>query len=100
MPHLFINDILKFFYLPYYKICLLLALCLLLMACGGSSSDSNSGDGILTISGTITVQRDSDVDLDLNSKSLLNNTFEDPQFVSNPSTIGGYLSGFLDTYSS
>jgi serine protease len=71
----------------------------MLIACGGSSGNSPSEDGILKISGTITVQRDSDVDLDLNSSTSLNNDALDPQLITNPSTIGGYLSGYSGTYS-
>ena len=70
----------------------------MLIACGGSGGVSNSEDGVLRVSGTITVQRDSDIDLDLNSSSLLNNELDDPQLIANPSTIGGYLSGYSGAY--
>jgi serine protease len=70
----------------------------MLIACGGSGGVSSSEDGVLRVSGTITVQRDSDIDLDLNSSILLNNELDDPQLIANPSTIGGYLSGYSGAY--
>ena len=69
-----------------------------LSACGGSGGGSSSEDGVLRLSGTITVQRDSDIDLDLNPSVPLNNVIDDPQLIANPSTIGGYLSGYSGTY--
>lgn len=83
---------------PIIKLLLFYIAGLLLIACGGSGG-SNSGNGALQLSGTINIQRDSDVDLDLNSSTSLNNDINNPQIISNPSTIGGYLSGYSGTYS-
>lgn len=69
----------------------------MLIACGGGSS-SSSENGAFSVSGKVTVQRDSDVDLDLNGNLELNGN-DNPQLISNPSTIGGYLSGYAGTYS-
>ena len=99
MQHRIINDTPRLLYLPLNKVFLLIVLSWMLIACGGSSGDSTSQDGVLQLSGTITVQRDSDIDLDLNSSLLLNNQIDDPQLIANPSTIGGYLSGYSGTYS-
>jgi serine protease len=93
------NVIPSLFCLPIIKQGLLILFSLILCACGGSGSGSSSEDGVLRLSGTITVQRDSDVDLDLNSSTSLNNEIDDPQIITNPSTIGGYLSGYSGTYS-
>lgn len=92
------NDIPSLLCMPFNKLCLLITFSCMLIACGGSGGVSSSEDGVLRVSGTITVQRDSDIDLDLNSSILLNNELDDPQLIANPSTIGGYLSGYSGAY--
>lgn len=99
MPHPSINDISKLLSLSFNKAFLALSLTLMLVACGGSNGSSSSDSGALKVSGTITIQRNSDVDLDLNSSLSLNDV-NDPQLIANPSTIGGYLSGYSGTYTS
>ncbi|MFV1872116.1 MAG: S8 family serine peptidase [Oleiphilus sp.] len=81
------------------KVCHTLSLlcCILLTACGGSSA-SSSDNSPVTISGNIAVQRDSDIDLDLNSPTPLNDSPDDPQIIANPTTLGGYLSGYSGQY--
>lgn len=100
----------------------LLGLLVLLSACGGSSGssqgdflvdvddetdlgdlidlgDSNSG---YSLSGIIYVDRDSNIDADVESESStfeqLNNAINQAQELSNPSTVGGYLSGSSGEY--
>lgn len=100
MPHLLKNVINKMFYSSRFKALIIIITCLLISACGDSSSNSGSSNGQINLSGKITVQRDSDVDLDLNQTNTLNNDIDDPQFIANPSTVGGYLSGSSGTFSS
>jgi serine protease len=71
-----------------------------LSACGGSGGSSSSKPLEPGISGKVSVERGSDVDLDVNGTNALNNAQTDPQLVSNPSTIGGYLSGYAGMYAS
>ena len=75
----------------------------LLAACGGGSggtSVAGACETTLCISGKVTVPSDSDVDVDLNGSAELNNDSLDPQIINNPSTIGGYLSGYAGSYAS
>lgn len=87
-----------------------------LAACGGSSSSASSefifdvdpvididdDNSNFSLSGTVYVERDSDVDDDVESDAVefteLNNNFTDAQVISNPSTVGGYLSGYNGQY--
>lgn len=91
------NDILKVSYASFYKLILSFSFACMLIACGGSSG-SSSENGLFSVAGKVTVQRDSDVDLDLNASISLNDE-DNPQFISNPTTIGGYLSGYAGAYS-
>ena len=98
MPHLNINDISRDLYLLGTKSIVIIALCMVISACGGSGGGASGSDIQVSLSGEITVQRDSDVDLDINQSISLNNDITDPQFILNPSTIGGYLSGYSGAY--
>ena len=79
----------------------------LLSGCGGSSASVASADSTpdsANMSGSISVQQYSSVDKDIeeqfnSSIELRNNTPEDAQFITNPVTLGGYLSGFSGNYS-
>jgi serine protease len=100
MLHQIKNDITKVFSLLSNKAIAVFLICLMLLACGGSGSDLGATNEQINLSGKITVQRDTDVDLDLNLSNSFNNDINDPQLISNPSTIGGYLSGYSGIYSS
>lgn len=81
-----------------------------LSACGGSSSSvssaSNDDDEVLVanLSGEIAIERFADVDPDKEqpfnlSLNLLNNTPAEARFITNPVTLGGYLSGLNGSFS-
>lgn len=85
------------------------AMTLTLAACGGGSgsaateSDSGSASGPADLSGTISVAGyaaiDTDVEAPCNGLFAANNDIADPQFITNPVTLGGYISGTNGDYS-
>jgi serine protease len=81
---------------------LILSAILLQTACsGGSSSPTKEGSATFTLSGAIAINSRSDVDADVMISGGLqeqNNLIESPQELSNPVTLGGYLSGNEGTY--
>lgn len=97
MLHQIKNVIPENFSSSKYSLISVLILGLLISACGGSGG-SSSGSKSVNISGKINVQRDSDVDIDLNNVNVLNNDLDNLQIISNPTTLGGYLSGSSGTY--
>ena len=85
----------------WYRIFGLLLLLSLLSACGGSGgSSSTATPDNITLSGKVGIPSDSDVDADINGTAQLNNEANDPQIINNPSTVGGYLSGYSGNYPS
>ena len=76
---------------------------LLLVSCGGGGSSAKSNVETFTLSGTITIDSRSDIDTDvmgLDGLQEQNNQIDTPQLLSNPVTLGGYLSGNEGTYTS
>lgn len=76
---------------------------LLQVACsGGSDSKTVSTSDTFTLSGTISIDTRAYIDDDVMSTGGLleqNNQIDTAQFLSNPVTLGGYLSGNQGTYS-
>jgi serine protease len=81
---------------------IILSASLLLTACGGGGGSTTIENiETFTLSGTISIDSRSDIDADVMDVSGLqeqNNQIETPQDLSNPVTLGGYLSGNQGTY--
>jgi len=84
---------------------LILSALLFQVSCGGGGGDSSTKSNIetFTLSGTISIDPRSDIDADVMGFDGLqeqNNQIDTPQLLSNPVTLGGYLSGNEGTYDS
>jgi len=91
------------FLIPKISHLLILFMLSLLVACSSGSGESStkSNTETFTVSGTILIDSKSDIDIDVMSFGSLteeNNQIETPQFLSNPVTLGGYLSGNAGSY--
>lgn len=100
---------------PYRHALLAITMLGFLSACGsgGSSSSSSSVDPVdpnepetlVSLSGIVEVAADSSADDDVETVGrtplvTLNNRFEDAQVITNPVTLGGYVSGRSGSYDS
>ncbi len=84
---------------------LVAVVCVLLSACGsdGSSSAGSASNQAYSLSGRVFIEPESDVDLDVERRYNLslearNDSIETAQVLSNPATVGGYLSGTSGEY--
>ena len=80
----------------------------ILSACGGGNTAPNTSSGTppadtTSLSGTIAVAAYAGVDKDIETTcgvfSVENNAIDDPQYITNPVTLGGYISGNQGSYS-
>ncbi len=84
-------------YLSKIQVLLIFFTLLSLVACSsGSDNGATKNTPTFAVSGTITIEPNSAIDADVMESNELqeqNNSFDTPQFISNPVILGGYLSG-------